>query len=267
MAVEAIDISTRLETPEHIEFEFRLAGPWRRAWAYVLDFVLRGVVMMAVFWLLLMSAIVFHSVDDIVGAHVGLALVLYFLVEWFYCVLFEWLWDGRTPGKKALGLRVIKDGGFPIGLQDALLRNLLRAADLLPPFPGLPLPTYLVGTLVSSTDPRFRRLGDLVAGTMVIVEEPAKMREPVKIEPPPHPQELATIPPHPRLNIEEKKTIDAFMRRMRTIHPDRREEICIAYARHLAQRLGAPPPRSGARFLQLVYARLSEAAVPKKRGA
>jgi hypothetical protein len=193
--------------------------------------------------------------------------VLYFAIEWFYCVLFEWLWDGRTPGKRALSLRVVKDGGFPIGLQDALLRNLLRAADLLPPLPGIPLPTYLVGVLVSASDKRFRRLGDLVAGTMVIVEESTGVRERVKIEPPPHPQELATIPPHPRLNIEEKKTIDAFMRRMRAIHPDRREEICIGYARHLAQRLGSPPPRSGARYLQLVYARLSEAAVPLRRGA
>jgi hypothetical protein len=106
----------------------------------------------------------------------------------------------------------------------------------------------------------------MVAGTIVIVEEPARMREPVKIEPPPTTQELAAIPPHLRLNVEERKTIDAFMRRMRAIHPDRREEICSSYAQHLAKRLGTPAPRSGARFLQLVYARLSEAVVPKRRG-
>ena len=265
MDAEVIDTATRIETPEHIEFEFRIAGPWRRCWAYAIDLILRMVIMTAAVFLMSLSIFVFTGFDDLLEAHAGLMLLTYFVVEWFYYVLFEWLRNGCTPGKTAVGLRVVKEGGFPINLQDALLRNLLRAADLLPTVPGVLFPTYLVGILVSANDPRFRRLGDLVAGTMVIAEEPARLKDPVLIDPPPQPQELASVPPHPRLNIEEKRTIDAFMRRFRMIHPDRREELCRGYAEKLAKRLGAPVPRSGARFLQLVYARMAEAATPLRR--
>jgi uncharacterized RDD family membrane protein YckC len=266
MPGEPIDTATRVETPEHIAFEFRLAGPWRRAWAYVIDVCLRLAALLAiVIGAALTSAVL--KVEELVGANVALVLLAWFAVEWFYHVLFEWLWSGCTPGKKALGLRVVKEGGHPVGLQEALLRNLLRAADLLPPIALGPLvvPTYLFGSLVAAADPRFRRLGDLAAGTLVVVEEPARLRAPARIEPPASPAELAQVPAHPRLSVEEKKTVDAFVRRFKALHPARREELCDAFARDLARRLGAQPPRSAARFLQLVYARLSEDVAAARR--
>lgn len=265
MSAELIDTAGRVETPEHISFEFRLAGPWRRLWAYGIDLVLRAVLMFAAVLLLGFMSVAFGAMEDFVGANAGLFLLFYFAIEWFYCVLFEWLWNGRTPGKKALGLRVVKEGGFPIGFQDSLIRNLLRGADMLPPIYGVPLPTYFVGALVSGADPKFRRLGDLAAGTIVIVEEPVKLRTPAQIEPAPRAEELAMVPPHPRLSVEERRTLDAFIRRFRTIHPARREELCEGWSRHLAHRLGAPRQASNARFLQLVYARLNEDARPVRR--
>lgn len=268
MAAESIDTATRVETPEHIAFEFQLAGPWRRVFAYAIDLVIRVVAMGLVVGLLLLT-LVATGFSDFILTHVGLLLVAFFVIEWFYFVLFEWLWSGRTPGKKAVGLRVVKEGGYPIGPQDALLRNLLRGADFFPPLTPLgwlPLPTYLVGALVSAGDARFRRLGDLVAGTMVVVEEPVRLRSPAPVEPPPTTAELGLVPPHPRLSIEEKRTLDAFLRRFRTIHPARREELCEGFSRHLQKRLGVPPQPSGARFLQLVYARLAEQATPRRGG-
>lgn len=262
LAAELIDTATRVETPEHIAFEFRLAGPWRRGVAYLIDLSLR-VVAFFVLAIVLALASAMAPIEELANAPMALLLLLYFVAEWFYFVLFEWLWDGLTPGKKALGLRVVKDGGLPIALPDALLRNLLRGADFLPPV--FMFPTYLVGALVSASDGKFRRLGDLAAGTLVVVEEPTSLRQPAPVEPPPLPSELALIPAHLRLKIEEKKTLDAFMRRWRTLHPARREEVCEAWARHLARRLGVPAPKSGARFLQLVYARLSESAGNPRR--
>jgi uncharacterized RDD family membrane protein YckC len=267
-----VDTVARIETPEHVGFEFRVAGPWRRGSAYLLDAIARVIVIVvAGIAVELLAASIGRSLKDVLQAQQALGLLLFFVIEWFYYVLFEWLWNGQTPGKRALGLRVVKDGGYPIGLQDALLRNLVRAADLMPPF--LPLgelfPTYFVGVASSSADPRFRRLGDMVAGTIVIIDDRDRgfLKAAVPVEPPPTPAELAMIPPHPQLAIEERRTIEAFIRRFRTISPARREEICIEYAEVLARRLGAPPPRSGARFLQLVYDRLSQATKPFRRSA
>jgi uncharacterized RDD family membrane protein YckC len=268
MAADSIDTATRIETPEHIAFEFRLAGPWRRCWAYGVDLLVRTVFFVGLVAVSLMALAV-TGFGDFVLAHAALLLLLYFALEWFYFVLFEWLWDGRTPGKKLAGLRVVKEGGYPIGASDAFLRNLLRAADFLPPYalPGFfPLPTYLLGALVSGSDLKFRRLGDLAAGTIVIVEEPARLRAPAPVEPPPTAAESQLVPPHPRLSVEEKRTLDAFLRRFRTINPARREELCETFARHLERRLGVAKQPSGARFLQLVYARLSQGASPLRRG-
>lgn len=269
MATDTIDTAACIETPEHVDFEFRVAGPWRRGAAYLTDLMLRVVVFSIVTFLLMLAANVFSAAKDVSGASEAAILLAYFGFEWFYFVAFEWLWSGRTPGKRAFGLRVVKEGGYPIGLQDALLRNLLRAADLMPPLLplGLPIPTYLVGILASGADPRFRRLGDMVAGTMVIVDEPVRLRAPAPVDPPPSVEEMSAIPAHPRLSVEERKTLDAFLRRFRTIHPARREEICLDFATQLAKRLGSQPPPSGARYLQLIYARLSQTAQPVRRSA
>jgi len=96
-----------------------------------------------------------------------LALLLFviFLINWGYYVFFEGISQGSTPGKKRMGIRVIRQDGLPIGLREAALRNLVRAADMLPP------PCYLLGGLVMHFDPLGRRLGDMVAGTYVVIEK------------------------------------------------------------------------------------------------
>jgi uncharacterized RDD family membrane protein YckC len=101
------------------------------------------------------------------GASWALALLLFiiFLITWGYYIFFEGLRQGSTPGKKLVGIRVIRQDGLPIGLREAALRNLVRAADMLPP------PCYILGGLVMHFDPQGRRLGDMVAGTYVVVEK------------------------------------------------------------------------------------------------
>ncbi len=94
---------------------------------------------------------------------VALLLLVNFLLLWGYYVAFELLWDGQTPGKRAIGLRVLRDSGHPLGFLDSLIRNLLRLVDFLPLY-------YGIGVLTMLIDARWRRLGDLAAGTIVVKE-------------------------------------------------------------------------------------------------
>ncbi len=251
-----LDTSVRIETPEHVDFAYNLAGPWQRMFAYLLDLIIRFCFMFALFVFVAAAVALTRSVEDLAQAHIALLLLGWFALEWFYHVLFEWLWDGRTPGKRAFHLRVVKTGGFPIGMGDALLRNLLRGADLLPAatMNGF-FPSYLTGMLVSASDPMFRRLGDMVADTMVIVEPRMWLRRGSSLKPPATQEELAELPPRPRLTVEERKVIEALVQRFGDIGPARRREICSDFAIMLAQRFALPAPSDPARFLLLLHAR------------
>lgn len=93
----------------------------------------------------------------------AIIVALTFGVVWGYYVFFELVWHGQSPGKRWIGLRVIKEGGYPIGFADSAIRNLLRIIDFLP-F------DCTVGVVVMLLDRRSRRLGDLAAGTLVVKE-------------------------------------------------------------------------------------------------
>ena len=103
------------------------------------------------------------SSDWSVSWVLALVVLIIFLINWGYYVFFEGLGKGSTPGKKRMGIRVIRQDGLPIGLREAALRNLVRAADMLPP------PSYILGGLVMHFDPQGRRLGDMVAGRVPVI--------------------------------------------------------------------------------------------------
>src|SRR5262245_44524 len=120
-----LDTVVVVETPEHVRFRHTLAGPSRRALAYALDAFVRMVVLGLVAG---MAAIGHLSRDGLSsGFATGTVMVVAFVLEWAYFVLFETLWDGQSPGKWALGLRVVSASGRPLGFVDSVLRNLLRA--------------------------------------------------------------------------------------------------------------------------------------------
>jgi len=179
----------------------------------------------------------------------GLMLVLLFLLEWGYYVLCEGLGQGRSPGKKILGLRVVRVNGAPATFTDSVLRNLLRAGDFLPL-------GYALGLCVVAFDARFRRLGDLVAGTMVVREESHAYRRPVPLQPPPQPEEMADFPARISLPRNLQEAIDAFSHRD-DLGPARQielaESIAPALARHLGMRFRDP-----VRFLRVLNVRLNQ---------
>lgn len=239
-----LDTTTDVETPEHVRFRYRTVGPVRRLLAYLVDIVLRGAITLVVALLLALSGV---SADEKHLASFGLVLLALFLLEWCYHVLFEALWDGRTPGKRLLRLRVVKEGGYPITFVDALLRNLLRAADFLPVL-------YAVGALVMAGDERFRRLGDLVAGTMVIADERRAAARPLLLDPPPTAAELAALPSRVPLSSDELEAVELLLRRRAMLSPEREEELAQMIAPLFVTRLGVEAAElAPARLLALLH--------------
>jgi len=243
----ALDNTTEVETPEHVRFRYRVAGPVRRMLAYLIDLLIRAGVLLV---LGLILAIALGGGSSVTGV----ILLATFILEWGYYVFFETIGDGRSPGKRALSLRVVKEGGYPIGFIDSVLRNLLRGADFLPV-------GYLIGLFAMAGDSRFRRLGDRVAGTMVVVEERSRVAPPLTISPPPTAAELDGLPQRPPLSAWERETLELYLRRA-DLTPARREELAQMIAPALGQRIGVVV-RDPVRFLALLHHRIAATGRPR----
>jgi uncharacterized RDD family membrane protein YckC len=268
----AVDTDVAIETPEHIVFRYRVAGPARRFVAYLIDLlVCYGVLALAAFLVLLASVGAVGAAgaaQNLLGAGVGLLLVLLFAAQWVYFAAFETAW-GRTPGKAAMALRVVLTDGRPIGLRAAVLRNVLRAAD------SLPL-TYSAGCLsvaglaAMCLTRRFQRLGDLVAGTMVIGSERVRPAAPIVLSPPLQPSEHALVPEHVRLDPDERQAIEMFLRRRGALGRARELELAAMIAPLLCARLGASDAAAASlsdpsRTVALFYDRAAGTAGPASR--
>jgi uncharacterized RDD family membrane protein YckC len=149
-----LDTCREVVTPEGVALYLPAAGPAPRAVAWVLDFIIRMVLLMVVGALL--------GVLGRMGQ--GLNLIVLFLVWWAYPILLETLWNGQTLGKKVMSLRVVSADGAPVGWLASIVRNLLRTVDMLPV-------AYMAGLVASLVDPHGRRFGDMVAGTLVVHDE------------------------------------------------------------------------------------------------
>ncbi|PKM43438.1 MAG: RDD family protein [Gammaproteobacteria bacterium HGW-Gammaproteobacteria-1] len=194
-----LDTVHTFETPEGVDLSLRVAGPLPRALAWVLDTLIRYTVLFVLSMVLLPLA----------ELGVGTFLIMLFLMEWFYPVLFE-VTRGTTPGKKAMGLAVVHDNGTPIGWPASLIRNLLRVIDFFPVLYGLGLLSMLINR-------QSKRLGDLAAGTLVVYAEAAR-RADTTID-----AEARTLPVP--LAVEEQRALLDFAERSSKLAPGRVEEL------------------------------------------
>jgi len=156
-------------TPEHVAIRYELAGFGSRAVAALIDASLQMLIYLVVAGILqtLIALNVMPGFADWrTSVLLGVGIIAYFLIFWGYYLLFETLWNGETPGKRWMRLRVIKDGGYPVDFRAVLIRNLLRPADTLPTL--LVLPSYGLAFITTLCNPHYKRLGDLAAGTMVV---------------------------------------------------------------------------------------------------
>lgn len=241
--IDPIDSRLKIVTPENIAFYYQAAGPFRRLAAFLIDFAIR----VAVYVTLLITLICTGAIAQFGAmAELGTAIAFLslFILDWFYGALFETYWNGQTPGKRALSIRAVTVDGEPINALQAFGRNLFRYADMLPlaPFPfewmreafGYPgpwLPTFLIGLIVPTLNPRFQRLGDLLVSTMVVIEDRSWLMKIAKIEDDRARQLADYIPPNFVAGPSLCKAVATYVERRRFFTTARRREI----ARHLAE--------------------------------
>jgi uncharacterized RDD family membrane protein YckC len=165
-----------IETPERVPLEFALASIGNRFLAVAIDHFIQYLSIILIAWFFL--SIAGYNANDVVDAPavlftempkwtIAILIIVLFLIFAGYFIVFEWLWNGQTPGKRLLRLRVIRDDGRPVALWEAIARNLLRICDAAP---GFIIPVYSIGLIVIFLSGRDQRVGDIFAGTVVIRE-------------------------------------------------------------------------------------------------
>lgn len=194
-----VDTLYSIETPEGVSLNLQLAGPVPRCGAWLIDASVRLMLYVPAGFLL-----------SFIGKFgIGIFMIVLFLLEWFYPVVFELLW-GATPGKRALGLKVVHTNGTPVRWQASMIRNLLRSADFLPLFYGF-------GVVAMVCNARFQRLGDLAAGTLVVHHQ--HIRNNLSLP------EVSALRPPITLSLQQRQAILAFAERYSTLTADRATEL------------------------------------------
>ena len=157
-------------TPERVSLQYDIAGIGSRGGAVAVDSLIQialGIVVVLGFSSSAISLVTFLGRGSALaqGFVIAVVALTFFAISVGYFILFEIIWSGQTPGKRLLGLRVLRENGYPLRPVDATIRNVVRLVD------GLPV-GYAVGVLVMLFNSRARRLGDFAAGTIVVREGP-----------------------------------------------------------------------------------------------
>jgi uncharacterized RDD family membrane protein YckC len=218
-----IDTCIEIVTPENIAFQYRVAGPFRRLPAFLIDLSIR----VAVGLLGMLAAVIAFGSIGSTTLGLGLGLLLWFALSWFYGGLFEAFWNGQTPGKRVMGIRVVSVEGQPITPFQAILRNILRDVDAQPGF------FCQIGLVTMMVSDRFERLGDLATGTMVVIEEQRRFQGVVPSREPEAIRLSALVPPNFQASRSLTRALAAYVQRRPLFPLGRRLEI----ARHVAEPL------------------------------
>ena len=222
-----------VETPEHVTLDLEIAGVGSRALAAIIDML---ILVGAALGVLLVVGI-FAGFGIAIGSVGGALLLLVGFAAWNgYFILFEGLRHGQTPGKRIIGIRVVGDTGNAVGLGAAAARNLLRIADFLPP-------PYLIGALMVALHPRGKRLGDIVAGTVVARDRPteAAVLAPARARP----RVSQAVAQFPELTDTEFHVLGEFAGRQGGLTPPARLRLAAA----IAARFGEHPAPPGVTML------------------
>lgn len=157
----------KFHTPESVELEFTLAGIGNRAWALIIDYHVLALILVVFY--IIFGVILVQLSDFWIGIFgsslalwiLAIAFILTFIIYAGYFVFFETLWQGQTLGKRFAKIRVVRDDGRPIGIQQAALRGLLRPIDEF----------LFIGAFLIMLGRQEKRLGDFAAGTIVIQDQ------------------------------------------------------------------------------------------------
>ncbi|HET6844784.1 MAG TPA: RDD family protein [Candidatus Angelobacter sp.] len=235
-----------IDTPEQVHLEFTVAGIGSRFMALLIDSLLQlGIFVVLMIITLFAFQFSFEKFAKSYSGWVAAVFTLaYFCIYWGYFATFEVLWKGQTPGKRVAGIRVIKDSGRPLNVFEAITRNVLRAVD------GIPL--YGFGVLTMLLNSRNRRLGDFVAGSLVVHESSAREAELFFNTPV---QSGSAFHQAAGLTLQEVELMETFLARRLDIPPEVRRVNAARIAHMIATRLGIPSearPEDNENFLEIM---------------
>lgn len=237
-----LDDELVIETPERVELHYVLANVGNRFLAAAIDHLIQTVAMVVIVvaagvlsdWRLFASIGVWTA---------ALTVLAVFAVYWGYFVAFETLWSGQTPGKRMMRLRVVREDGRPVRFFEVFVRNLLRVAIDVQPFPS-----YAIGVVSIIFSARSKRVGDFVAGTVVVKEratEAPSLNEIIKVAEIEQ-QRLERTAPAPfaadtrRLSEQELRAVKTFLKRRFELQEPNRTVLAARIAQPISAKLGVP---------------------------
>jgi uncharacterized RDD family membrane protein YckC len=233
-----------IDTPENVAFGYEVAGIGGRFLAAIIDtlliIILQAIVNLTVLFIaasLLGNDWATEGLFVWVAAMFGL---ISFLLFWGFYIIFEMIWNGQSPGKRWVGLRVLKTDGTPITLTESVVRNLVRLIDFLPAYYGLGVVTMFIND-------QSRRLGDLAAGTLVVYDSgTVTLAELRREEMMPGLQFREISPateqlPLERLTSEEMQLVEDYLRRRYELA--NRYEVAAKLVQRLHEQMALPDPQ------------------------
>jgi uncharacterized membrane protein SpoIIM required for sporulation/uncharacterized RDD family membrane protein YckC len=255
-----------IETPELVVLSYTIAGLGSRVYAALIDlFICAAVLIAFLIGAVILAARSKESVTQPTPSSawaIAIIILFQFAILWGYYLLFEGFNDGQTPGKRLLKLRAVRDGGYSIGFSASAVRNLMRIVDLQPAF------TYAIGIGSVLLTKSGKRLGDIVAGTIVVRE--SFVRQPIQpiASPSPSPA-VVTAPLSAQLSDDEFRLLERWADRRNALEPQRRRELTAQVAARLRRTVDlGDPSRESAALAHLVDAeRRARASGLAARGA
>lgn len=227
----------RVETPEHVRLGFELAAVGSRSAAVIADAIIVGLLMGTILLLLFVLGQITSSELILSLGTTGAAFAV-FAVQWGYFFLSEGFFDGRTPGKKAVGIRVIGAGGTPVTLQAAALRNLIRIIDF------QPLGSSLIGLGLIALHPKSQRLGDILAGTVVVRDRGSQEI--------PEQRVVESGRERPRLDRRQFDVLERYIGRRDTLPSSVLDPLTESVARGMGDAIAKDPRRSSTPLEELL---------------
>ena len=237
-------------TPESVELEFILAGLGNRIYALIIDYLIWSsiLILVLIVWAFLVTQVAWLRSEPIRLWITAIQLLILFGVYIGYFICFETLWRGQTPGKRYVKIRVIREDGRNVGIQQSILRSLLRPIDDI----------LCLGFLFILFTAQEKRLGDLVAGTILIQEGQTVAKQKIEISPAAtdvanriiETGKIAALTP------DQFATIRKYLYRYPTLAPSARNNVSQKLAHQLLERIDlvdAPPTIDSHLTIEAIY--------------
>ena len=271
---QQLDTAVSVETPERIAFQYQVVGPFRRLMAYGLDICIVAMAFIgccvAVFLMFMLVSYLLPAINgkffgELVTSSLGMLAIIAALSFWFYGAVCETLRNGQTFGKQIANIRVLSTDGSAIDGVQAMVRNLFRFLDIMPFMPAAMffvfnyfedayrLPLFLAGLFCMVLSDKFQRIGDLMAGTMVVLVERDWAPELVRFSDPRVAKLAEMIPNDFVVSRSMAKALAGFVEATPRLGPDHSTEIAEKLATPLKQKFGFPNDTDGTLLLSSLY--------------